>query len=68
MLLIYPGKVFEGELVEKHDEPGRVVAVKICHVTNKVRHSLLLHEACALSILKGTDRVFRLLPMHSNVC
>ena len=54
--------------MEKHDEPGRVVAVKICHVTNKVRHSLLLHEACALSILKGTDRVFRLLPMHSNVC
>ncbi|KAM5536460.1 hypothetical protein V8D89_009896 [Ganoderma adspersum] len=52
-LLILQGKVFEGQLVEKHDQPGTVVAVKICHVTNKVRHPLLLHEACALSILRG---------------
>ncbi|KAM5541542.1 hypothetical protein V8D89_004732 [Ganoderma adspersum] len=47
------GKVFEGELVDMNDEPGRVVAVKVCHISNKVRHPLLLHEACALSILKG---------------
>ncbi|TFK93937.1 kinase-like protein [Polyporus arcularius HHB13444] len=45
-----PGRVYRAQTTE---EPAKLVAVKKCHVTDHVEHPRLVHEACALVLLRG---------------
>ncbi|KAI1787284.1 kinase-like domain-containing protein [Ganoderma leucocontextum] len=43
-------------MAARSEDVGRVFALKKTSVTNHVRHPTLLHEACALVLLRGTSR------------
>ncbi len=42
-----------GYVYEAITPEGKVVALKQAHITRKIAHPMLLHEACALSLLAG---------------
>ncbi|PIL26824.1 transporter [Ganoderma sinense ZZ0214-1] len=46
-------------MAARSDDVGRVFALKKTAVTNHVRHPMLLHEACALVLLRGHPSVPR---------
>ncbi len=51
----------QGECISSAQTTGelaKLVAVKKCHVTDHVEHPRLVHEACALVLLRGTRDVF----------
>ncbi len=49
------GRVYRAQTRE---EPAKLVAVKKCHVTDYVEHPRLIHEACALILLRGMCDAF----------
>ena len=57
-----PGEVLiaTATMSERTEYVGRVFAVKKTPVTNHVRHPILLHEACALVLLRGVSESNRL--------
>ncbi|KAI1782374.1 kinase-like domain-containing protein [Ganoderma leucocontextum] len=55
--MAYLAKVFKGKLLKENNESVEDVAVKIDHITDMVEHPMLLHEVCALSILKDNRHI-----------
>lgn len=59
-----PGEVYNATVTEavRSGDVGRVFAMKKAPVTNHVRHPMLLHEACALVLLRGVLKSLKSAP------